>query len=255
MSNHVEIRKFDPRTMKDSVVCVLIAKRGSGKSVLARDLLYFKRHLAAGVVMSGTEDGNGYYSSFVPDLFIYSEYDRAALERLVERQRRMSKAGTAQPVFVVMDDCLYDRKFLSDKVIRNIFMNGRHLSLFVLITAQYCYDLSPNLRANTDFVFVLRENLYREKLYKNFFTMVPSFDMFNSLMDSCTADYGCMVLDNSNPSTTWSDSVFWYKASPERKFKLGSPTYWGYSKQRYDRGYDDRVLEKKTGELKVRRVL
>ena len=114
--------------------------------------------------------------------------------------------------FVLMDDCMYDNKFMRDTCIRQCFMNGRHWKIFFMLTMQYCMDLPPALRANVDYVFILRENIIqnREKLYKSFFGIFPSFDMFNKVMDACTENYECIVLDNTSKSNRIEDCVFWY---------------------------------------------
>ena len=59
---------------------------------------------------------------------------------------------------------------MKDPCIRQCFMNGRHWKLFFMLTMQYCMDLTPDLRANVDYIFILRENVIqnREKLYKSF---------------------------------------------------------------------------------------
>ena len=61
--------------MGDDKVCVFIGKRGTGKSTLITDILWHKRHLSAGIAMSGTEDGNGHFKQFIPDLFVYNDYN------------------------------------------------------------------------------------------------------------------------------------------------------------------------------------
>ena len=64
---------FNPNEKKGPVV-VLIGRRDTGKSFLVRDLLYYHRNIPIGTVISGTEAGNGFYSSHVPKLFIHEEY-------------------------------------------------------------------------------------------------------------------------------------------------------------------------------------
>ena len=54
MSQTLQLRKFDPATIGDGRICVIIAKRGSGKSFLTFDLMHHKKHIPFGVVMSGT---------------------------------------------------------------------------------------------------------------------------------------------------------------------------------------------------------
>jgi hypothetical protein len=97
-------------------------------------------------------------------------------------------------------------------------------------------DLPPALRANVDYVFILRENIIqnREKLYKSFFGIFPNFDMFNKVMDACTENYECIVLDNTSKSNRIEDCVFWYKARMHKNFKVGAPEYWQAHKKLFN---------------------
>ena len=115
-------------------------------------------------------------------------------------------------------------------------MNGRHFNVFFMLTMQYVMDLPPALRANVDYVFILRENIIqnREKLYKSFFGIFPSFDMFCKVMDACTENYECLVLDNTVKSNKITDCVFWYKAKMHKNFKVGAPEYWHAHKKMFN---------------------
>ena len=90
---NLQLRKFKPENMADDKVCVFIGKRNTGKSTLVTDILYHKKHLPAGIVLSATEEGNHYYQQYIPDLFIYGDYDRAAIDRVLERQRKLVGGG------------------------------------------------------------------------------------------------------------------------------------------------------------------
>ena len=231
--------------MPDNCVVVFIGKRRTGKTVCVTDILYHKRHIPAGVVMSGTEDGNGYYKKYVPDLFVYGDYFPEVTQKLIDRQRKLAKGNKPgnKDVFMLLDDCMYDKKMIREKNIRQIFMNGRHWNIMFMLTMQYCMDLSPDLRANIDYVFVLRENILanREKIYKNFFGIFPTFDMFNQVMNSCTENFECLVLDNTSRSNKIEDVVFWYKAKvhPEGSFRIGSPQFWNCHKAKYNPKHDN----------------
>lgn len=241
---NLQIRKFNPKTIDDCRVILLIGKRNTGKSVLAKDLLYHKRHLPAGVVMSGTEEGNGWYSGWVPDSFIYNDFDKSVIEGVIDRQRRLSKADKAKNVFLVLDDCLYDKKLLREKCMRALFMNGRHWKVYMLLTAQYMMDVPPDIRSQIDYVFVLRENILqnRKRLYDTFFGVFPSFDVFCQVMDKCTENYECLVLDNTSRSNKIEDTVFWYKARVRDNFRLGSPLFWRFHSNNYDPDHDEKTL-------------
>lgn len=252
---NLQLRKFKPERMADDKVCVFIGKRGTGKSTLVTDILYHKKHLPAGIVMSATEEGNHHYQQYVPDLFIYGDYEKEAIERVLQRQKNLvSKGITDNGAFILLDDCMYDRKFMKDICIRQCFMNGRHWKLFFMLTMQYCMDLTPDLRANVDYVFILRENVIqnREKLYKAFFGIFPNFDMFNQVMTACTENYECLVLDNTSKSNKIEDCVFWYKAKVHSNFRIGSPAMWNFHKKNYnpkyttDKALDPKNINKKT---------
>lgn len=216
-------------------------------SQLIKDLMYYKREkLQAGVAMSGTEIGNGFYGSWIPPIFVYNEFDPDALERLMNRQLRLAKEGKAQGVFVILDDLAFDKKMFNSKIIRSLLYNGRHAHITLFLAVQYMMDLSPGLRSNIDYVFVLKENMHREKLYKYFFPMTGNMGTFNAIMDSVTSDYGALVLDNTTNSSKLSDMLYWYRADVNRKpFRLGSPAAWGYSKQHHDDHAEDGISSSK----------
>ena len=238
---NITIRKFDPSKMDDRRVVMVIGKRNTGKSVLTKDLMFHKRHLPVGMVMSGTEEGNGWYSSWVPDCFIYNEFDKDAVEKLIKRQRRLCKNGTPQKVFLILDDCMFDKRVMREKCIRQIFMNGRHWGIFLAVTSQYVADAGPEIRSNCDYVFVLRENIAQnqERLWRMFFGIFPTFDSFRQALVACTENYQCLVLDNTSKSNKIEDCVFWYKAKERNNFRMGSPLLWHFHSRHYNPNYDD----------------
>jgi hypothetical protein len=97
-----------------------------------------------------------------------------------------------------------------------------------MITMQYPLGITPNLRTNVDFVFILRENILgnRKRIYENYAGMFPTFEMFCQFMDQCTENYECIVICNSSPSNKLEDQVFWYKASDHGPFHLCDESLW-----------------------------
>jgi hypothetical protein len=215
--------------------------------------MFHKKSIPSGIVMSATEDGNHYYRQYVPDLFIYGAYNKETIENIIERQKdNINKYGETPNVFILMDDCMYDRAFTKDECIRQLFMNGRHWKIFYMLTTQYCMDIPPGLRSNIDYVFVLRENVIqnREKLWKSFFGVFPTFNMFQQVMDSCTENFECLVLDNTSRSNKLNECVFWYKACVRAPFKIGSESMWNAHKRLYNPKHNSG--EKKQTSIKKR---
>ena len=234
---------FKPNESKGPVV-VLIGRRDTGKSFLVRDLLYYHQDIPIGTVVSGTEEGNGFYGKLVPKLFIHNEYNTAIIENILKRQRgvlkqikremEQFKRSTIDPrTFVILDDCLYDNTWARDKMMRLLFMNGRHWKVMLLITMQYPLGIPPALRTNIDYVFILREPYIanRKRIYENYAGMFPTFESFCQVMDQCTENYECLVINNNAKSNKIQDQVFWYKADAHNDFKLGSKEFWDLSKQ------------------------
>lgn len=251
---NIQLKKFNPKLMRDNSIVVFIAKRMSGKSTCVKDIMYHKRKLPVGIVMSGTEEGNNFYQNFIPDLFVYNEYKSDVIEKIVARQKALLKNKDASNVFIILDDCMYDKKFMKEKIMRQIFYNGRHWNIFFMLTMQYCMDLTPDLRSNIDYIFVFRENILqnREKIYKNFFGIFPTFDMFNQVMNSCTENYECLVLDNTVKSNKIEDVVFWYKARMyDNPFRVGHPKFWNAHKRLYDPKHDERERQILLKQLKA----
>ena len=51
----LELKKFDITKINSDNVVVLIGKRGTGKSFLVKDLLYYHTDVPVGTIISGTE--------------------------------------------------------------------------------------------------------------------------------------------------------------------------------------------------------
>ena len=245
----LELKKWDMRNISfrpdenKGPVVVLIGRRDTGKSYLVRDLLYFHQDVPIGTVISGTEAGNGFYSSHVPKLFIHDEYNTAIIENILKRQKLVLKqvkkemenykrSNIYPRAFVILDDCLYDNTWTKDKMMRLLFMNGRHWKIMLIITMQYPLGVPPNLRTNIDYVFILREPYLanRKRIYENYAGMFPTFESFCQVMDQCTENYECLVINNNAKSNKLQDQIFWYKAESRPDFKLGSKEFWEISK-------------------------
>tara|TARA_B110000261_G_C13083997_1_gene357034 strand:- start:1008 stop:1841 length:834 start_codon:yes stop_codon:yes gene_type:complete len=251
----LELKKFDMKKIaftKDeskAPVIVLIGKRNTGKSFLIRDLLFHHTSIPAGSVISATEIVNGFYADIIPKVFIHLEFNSSIIDKVLQRQKALVKKINKQievnkkssidaRTFVILDDCLYDNTWSRDKLMRLLFMNGRHWKVMLIITMQYPLGVPPVLRSNIDYVFILREpNIQnRKRIYDNYAGMFATFESFCQVMDQCTENYECLIIDNNITSNKLQDQIFWYKAQARGAYKLCSKEYWDMSK---DLGSDD----------------
>jgi hypothetical protein len=241
----VRLRKFDMKMIPQDAVCVFIGRRRTGKSTLVKDLLFHHQNIPMGTVISGTEESNSFYGKIVPPGFIYGEYNAAILANFVERQKlitskiqqeetlmqrggQMTKSKLDPRSFLILDDCLYDESWTHDKNVRYIFLNGRHQKIFFLITMQYPLGIPPVLRTNVDYVFILREPYIsnRRRIFDNFGAAFPNFEFFCQIMDQCTENFECLVINNNTRSNKLEDAIFWYKAAIQGDFRICSPEVW-----------------------------
>ena len=81
------VRLGDISNINDDNVVVLIGKRGTGKSFLVKDLLYYHTDLPIGTVVSGTESANRFYGNFVPNAFIHDEVSSDLIKNITTRQK------------------------------------------------------------------------------------------------------------------------------------------------------------------------
>jgi len=239
---NVNLRKFSMKSIPQDAVVVFIGRRRTGKSTLVRDLLYHHQNIPMGCVISGTEESNGFFKKIVPPMFIHGEYNPIILANFVKRQKlvvqkieqdkeRGVNSNIDPRAFMILDDCMYDDSWTHDKNIRNLFMNGRHFKVFFIITMQFPLGIQPALRTNVDYVFILREPYMnnRRRLYENYGSAFPSFEFFCQMMDQCTQNYECLVINNNTQSNKLEDTIFWYKAEIQGDFKLGAPELWRQS--------------------------
>jgi hypothetical protein len=246
MAAALNLKKFDPSKIEKGAVVVLIGKRKTGKSFLVKDLLYYKRDIPVGTVISGSEGSNCFYGDMMPSLFIHEDFKSEIVDSLVKRQQlvmtkylidvqKKGRSNIDPWAFLILDDLMYDTSWLKNITIRKLFMNGRHLHILYMITQQYCLGLPPALRTNVDYVFILREpNISnRKRLYEQYAGIFPSFEIFCQVMDQCTENFECLVIDNTCQSNKIEDMVFWYKAEMHPPYKIGAPAFWQYHNQHF----------------------
>ena len=237
--NLPDLQEFNPDDIVLDATIVAIGKRRTGKSWIFRNLMYLmKDKIDAGIVISQTDELNKFWQQYVPKKFIFKTYEPEVLQAVFNRQKgimndpQLTKAEKEKkaPFFVLLDDVISDHRIRYDKEIMELFVAGRHYKLFVLITTQYAKAITPTLRGNTDYVFMLKcqQLMQREALWQDFADFMTK-DGFAQLLDTYTEDNECLVINTcpeNGLSTNPLESCFWWKAVDPGKFKMGSKAYW-----------------------------
>ena len=216
------------RLCGSSPTILIIGGRGKGKSTVAKAIMRALQDVPSGVVFSGTESSNQFYSEIVPPLFTFDSFDKHALNNIVKAQKKSDKSND---VFVLLDDMMYDPGFLRQSLMRSIFLNGRHYRITLMVTTQYAIDVPCALRGNVDYVFLMRENNLQtiQKLFKNFGGMFPNHNIFNQALRACTEGFGSLVIDNTKEAV----GKFRVDMDEEKKkFRMFSPSVWRFAENR-----------------------
>lgn len=221
-------------------------------SVIIKDLLYHNRDIPIGTVISRTDHLVHYYDKFIPGMLVHKEFSNALLDKVFKRQIKAIDEGWANPyAFLLMDDCLSDaREFTKSKFIEEIFYNGRHYKLLYILAMQAPMGIPPGFRTNIDFTFIFKNNNGgdRERIYKNYANMFPSKEAFEIVLDNCTEDYNCLVIDNTTSSNKLEDQVFYYKAGFHDNLRLCNNNYWNINNEFYSdkKSSNSNILQERT---------
>jgi len=260
----LKIRRFPMQevlSQRPGSIILLLGKRGSGKSCMMVEIakqMYETGLIDIAVGMSPTDESNKTLTSFLPKTLIYPEFKESIVEKIIQQQKQQIKKGKKpKKVVLFLDDCGFDSKVIfNSKVMKQLFYNGRHSSVGLVMALQYAIDMPVSFRANCDCCITMRETIYsnRERLYKQYFGQFNSMKSFGMAMDACTANYSALVSCTNlhNNSNELTDSVFWYKAKLSHEpFVLGSSAVQQLDNKCYDdveaQMEDDR--ERKEAEL------
>jgi hypothetical protein len=246
----ITLKKFDFSTLpKDGRIILVIGRRGSGKSTLIEDIMYNLRHrFDFAIGMSPTRSSIEMMERHMPDVMVFEEgFSKEQFQKMLSLSSIISRKGKLRSGLLCMDDCNSDKDAFRSKNMRDAFMNGRHYGMNILWAMHYCMDILPDLRSQVDYVFVLKDNIRKnkERLYQNFFGMLDKVEDFMKIMDQCTENNECLILDNTTPNPDPKTCLFWYKAKRSQpEFRLGKPVFYKlaeyYRKQSI--GDDDDLL-------------
>lgn len=233
MSSSIDIKKYKLNNLKRGNVIGIIGKRGTGKSIVTKNICYHFREIPRFVLLSKTEKNNHFFSDFIAPKCIFENCDSQFLQKIFHQQDVMiSKYGKDDPrshMVLVFDDMLCDKKLWKLPEIAELFMNGRHKCITFIFTLQYSIGITPELRGNVDVVFIFQEDTdtNKKKIYENYVGSFGQFKIFKQVFDSITVDHYCLVVNKTSASKNVEDKVFRYKASIKLpSFRSGDELFW-----------------------------
>jgi hypothetical protein len=228
-------------------ICI-IAKSGSGKSWVVRDILSILNDIPAGIVIAPTDKLTKFYDSVFPSSFIHHEFRPEILSNLLDRQDRIFKKNAERAkkgkepidprVFLVMDD-LQSKKdeWVNDLSFISIMCEGRHRAITLILVLQYSLAIPPSIRSNFNYVCLLADSNFngRRKLFEHYAGIFPKYEIFDNLFTQLTDNYGTMILDNASNSRDLNERVFWYKSKEQPPFPICSSRFIEFHEQNYQK--------------------
>jgi hypothetical protein len=254
-SDKLPINPFSLSQFVAHPAIVMIAKRGSGKSWVVRAILDYFKDIPVGLVISPTDRMSCFYGDFFSDTYIFYDYDTEIIQKVLNRQKmiidknkqrlKIGKKQIDTRSFVVMDDCLGQRgAWIKDKPIQELLFNGRHYHVMYILTMQFPLGITPQLRANFDYVFLLADDTVSnlKRIYDHYAGIFPTFDSFKQVFSQLTADFGSMVLVNRGVRSSFLQKVYYYVAPDLSHLKLddakiGCAQFRNYHKQNYNNNW------------------
>ena len=227
---HLRLKRFNPKSIKPNPVILIVGKRGSGKTVLVKDIVrHLKNRFDIAVAIAGTSASAEMFQEFIPDALIYNTVQTHVIEKMVDLAKVVKDHNKKREFLLLMDDCMYVKGLMRNGVFREIHMNGRNFGFSEIISAQYVMDMETDLRSQVDYVFVFQENIRanRERLWKYFFGIFDTFEEFSTTLRKCTQNYECLVIDQRVNTGNIEDMLYYYKANVNvPRFTIGRPAYW-----------------------------
>ena len=158
-----------------------------------------------------SEPQEKFYETFIPPNRISSERNFDNLRKTYEEHRKskklyetkvasgemsMDKAQKECQMLIILDDLdfLGDRVFYDD-LIKQIWMNGHHDWITVVVTLHSTEGVGPIVRNRADWIVAFSDPFVanQKRLYEKWIRHFPSFRDFKEVYSDITGEYKCMV--------------------------------------------------------------
>ena len=233
--------KFNP-IFKKPVTMIIVAPRGSGKSVFLAEILQRNRTFFDDVfVYAGSNSVYNDYVNKLPPSRLFMGWDDDRLKKLVkhandmtERNRKSGKHGQYN-IALVLDDLAFQKDIFKSKVHLECWLNSRHFFISIFLCIQFVTSVPPVIRAQADIVVALKESIKanQKRLHEFFFGVFSTFVDFQKVLNKATDNYGALVVNNRANSSLLTECVFVYRASDNNTDgkRLCSDVVWKIEKR------------------------
>lgn len=251
-----EFDDFDPKIFKEIVkekkgfTCVITSKRGTGKSILLRDVCSkLTDTFDTCYVFSLTAHLQPTLFDFCDKQNIIGSFDEEKLTKIYESQEKMTQENEkilglgGKPVFrkvlILMDDLISDKKVKHSKILDQLYVAGRHVHISTFFLTQHFTAIPPVHRNNLDVaVSFYQENYDNRVQFVDSYLSVGKRKEGVEIFDLITKQkYQALIVCNFKINNNIYDYINKYTANPKVKnFKI-------------DKKLTKKSIIKSTGEL------
>ena len=220
--------KYNP-ILEKPVTMIILAPRGSGKSVFLGEILHQNRNFFTDVwVFAGSNAVFNDYVNKVPASRLTMGYSEEKIKDIMKQSTEITGAllqiGKADTynVAVVLDDLGFDKNIFRSKPHLELWMNSRHFRVSIFLAIQFITSVPPSIRAQADIVVSLKESIKanQKRLHEFFFGVFTNFSDFQKVLSKATEDFGALIVNNRASSSLITRCVFVYKADHATSMKL-----------------------------------
>lgn len=169
--------------------CILYGPRRSGKSVLVRAICSHMRHYYPEVVCFTMTKASGEYFQWLPYCRVIEGLDEEILQGLIDNQIKLKERRSRgedvgnMNLLIIIDDCMA-QGLRYVKTFNQLFYNGRHLDITLIVCVQDVRGIAPSATINADLVctFSLPDRRGRDTIREKFCDYL-SRDEFDRLYD------------------------------------------------------------------------
>jgi hypothetical protein len=204
--------KFDLESITKASIIVMLGRKD--KCELIRDFLHNRQDITMGTIIT-TSKSSQIYSNLVPELPVHSEYKDSIVKDVLINGRTFIKQLIYRDfnivrTLVILDDCFCDPLWSRNKIMRLLFMNITHMHAHLILTMQYPACLPSTYHLGIDNVFIFHESNKRARfiLYTQYASLFTTFEVFCCLLDCCSEDNKCLVINYVTRNNELKDRIF-----------------------------------------------
>lgn len=148
---------------------------------------------------------NGNHIPTLRDYVLHPKASKSSLDAFIEGlllNRSHSKSSKEAPIYICVNLSSYTSGFWMSNLIRTVWLNGRHLSMFMIVIVPFIDTAPPEIRNNTKYATSFK---YTRKFYEQYGNVVPTELRFQQLADECTREDRYIVASNYSPR----NEMFW----------------------------------------------